>query len=413
MSPRTFAQRGAATLVVVMILFFVMALVAAYANRNLVVEQRVAANYQEATLANEVAIKGSDTLLALINAPNVDQSCQIDAAGPGTLRDRLLSIDSAGAITRRAAGDLVICDQATGGSWNCQCPTHLRPTGLAQAANRSSSARISLANVPALGQIEVASLGCAQGSANCSEAFGANDATGFFAQTKRRVRLVLISALKMPPTSALIATGTATFGGMAAANDDASTGGIAAQVGLTATDADNIRGPGGSGKESALLLSSALNALSAEDLFRKHFGMLRSEYRTQPAVETLSCETACASALRTRIAAGAQLIWREGDLTLNEDVELGTLSRPIVLIVNGALTLQGPMRINGVVFAASGASWTAASATPAWLNGSLVVAGNWRSDTGVQLRQDSNVTRRLMTAAGSFVRAPGGTWSEQ
>ena len=48
-------QRGAATLVVVMVLFLIMALLAAYANRSLVFEQRIANGYYRASLAQEMA----------------------------------------------------------------------------------------------------------------------------------------------------------------------------------------------------------------------------------------------------------------------------------------------------------------------------------------------------------------------
>ncbi|HRZ62470.1 MAG TPA: PilX N-terminal domain-containing pilus assembly protein, partial [Rubrivivax sp.] len=47
----TAAARGAAALVVVMVLFFIMSLVAAYASRNLIFEQRTSANNYRSTQA--------------------------------------------------------------------------------------------------------------------------------------------------------------------------------------------------------------------------------------------------------------------------------------------------------------------------------------------------------------------------
>ena len=47
-------ERGAATLVVVMVLFLIMALLAAYANRGLLFEQRIAGSYARGALAQEV-----------------------------------------------------------------------------------------------------------------------------------------------------------------------------------------------------------------------------------------------------------------------------------------------------------------------------------------------------------------------
>ena len=88
------AARGAATLVVVIVLFFVMALVAAYASRNLVVEQRVANAVLDATLAHEAAQFGLDHTLALLNADALDPQCQPVATGHNSLRERWLTIDA-------------------------------------------------------------------------------------------------------------------------------------------------------------------------------------------------------------------------------------------------------------------------------------------------------------------------------
>ena len=49
------AQRGAAALVVVMVLFFIISLVAAYASRNMIFEQKTSANQYRSTAAMEAA----------------------------------------------------------------------------------------------------------------------------------------------------------------------------------------------------------------------------------------------------------------------------------------------------------------------------------------------------------------------
>jgi len=416
-------QHGAATLVVVMILFFVMALVAAYANRNLVVEQRVAASYQEALWAQQAAQRGADTLLSLLNAAHVSEQCQLDPTAANTLRERLLQIDEAGRISPHVAdnlqgdglSDVLICDQPTQGSWACQCPLNLSPSGLSEASQRSSSARLRIsAALPAAGHLEITSLGCAQGSRNCKEQRGlVEEDVGFFAQVRQRVRLVLVSALKMPPTTALVAAGSVNLGsGMAAANDHAATGGVAIEHGLPASGARHqVRGPGGSGP--ALVHNPALNHLDPASFFLRSFGMSLADYRSQAALEALQCSADCTPTLHERVQAGAQLLWHEGDLNLHSDALLGSPARPIVLIVNRRLRIQGSLRIHGLLFSAADAQWLEGNPGASWLNGGLLVAGNWTSSSGVQLRHDPAVLNRLRVAAGTFVRAPGGTWSEQ
>jgi Tfp pilus assembly protein PilX len=68
------AQRGAAALAVVMVLFFVISLVAAYASRNLVFEQRASTNQYRSTLALETAEAGAEWALALLNTGRIDDS---------------------------------------------------------------------------------------------------------------------------------------------------------------------------------------------------------------------------------------------------------------------------------------------------------------------------------------------------
>ena len=69
-------RRGIAALTVVMILFFVMAMVAAYTNRNLVFEQRISANSYRSNRALEAADAGVEWAVAMLNAGRVDANCQ-------------------------------------------------------------------------------------------------------------------------------------------------------------------------------------------------------------------------------------------------------------------------------------------------------------------------------------------------
>src|SRR5450432_2351820 len=88
-------QRGAAALVVTMLLVFAMLIVVAYANRNLVVEARASANQYRSTQAFEAAEAGLEWALAKLNdATPIGDDCMPSAA-PGALsfRDRQLHFD--------------------------------------------------------------------------------------------------------------------------------------------------------------------------------------------------------------------------------------------------------------------------------------------------------------------------------
>ncbi|OYU88760.1 MAG: hypothetical protein CFE45_24350 [Burkholderiales bacterium PBB5] len=68
--------QGMAALTVVMMLFFVMALVAGYTNRNLIFEQRISANNYRSTKALEAADAGVEWAVAMLNGGRVTTNCQ-------------------------------------------------------------------------------------------------------------------------------------------------------------------------------------------------------------------------------------------------------------------------------------------------------------------------------------------------
>jgi type II secretory pathway pseudopilin PulG len=124
---RRHAQHGAATLVVVMVMFLVVAMLAAYAGRNLIFEQRVAANDVRAASAREAAEAGLEWGLAQLNAGKVDAACRPSSSSTDTFRDRYLSIDAQRKITPRRppGGGLVAvanCVRDANAGWQCQCP---------------------------------------------------------------------------------------------------------------------------------------------------------------------------------------------------------------------------------------------------------------------------------------------------
>ena len=128
-------QRGAAALMVVMVLFFVVSLVAAYASRNLIFEQRTSVNQYRSTQAFEAAEAGLEWAMGLLNSGRLTAACQ--AATDVTLssfRDRYLSIDPVtGVVTPRTwslAGVPQIlqpsCVRGAAG-WVCDCPSAAAP----------------------------------------------------------------------------------------------------------------------------------------------------------------------------------------------------------------------------------------------------------------------------------------------
>ena len=121
-------QQGAATLIVVMVLFFIISLVAAYTSRNLIFQQRTANNQYRSTQALEVAEAGLEWAISMLNHGRIDDACvgSTNTANT-TFRQRYLDVDDAGRMTARpnaAGGDLLpTCVSNGTGGWTCSCPT--------------------------------------------------------------------------------------------------------------------------------------------------------------------------------------------------------------------------------------------------------------------------------------------------
>ena len=97
-------QRGAATLVVVLMLFFVIALVSAYTSRNLIFEQRTSVNQYRSSMAFETAEAGIEWATAMLNGGRIGDNCTEAAAvaGSTSFRQRYLVINAgSGAVTPR------------------------------------------------------------------------------------------------------------------------------------------------------------------------------------------------------------------------------------------------------------------------------------------------------------------------
>ena len=125
-------QRGAAALIVVLLLFFVISLVAAYAGRNLIFEQRTSTNQYRATQAFEAAEAGLEWAVAMLNGGRVTAECippsPVDVTQP-SFRQRYLDdrLTATRAMSRRCAG-----------------PTALRPNGPAACATAPAGTAVAL-----------------------------------------------------------------------------------------------------------------------------------------------------------------------------------------------------------------------------------------------------------------------------
>jgi hypothetical protein len=431
--PARARQRGVATLVVVSVLFFVLALVAGYTNRSLLFEQRTSANQYRALQASEAAEAGVAWTLSMLNAGRIDDDCQptADTTQP-TFRDRYLDITPATGVavpTGFLSGDggnrvwpTCVFD---GADWDCRCPpapppaTSPAPVPLPPPTVGAPPApggagifpafRIRLVNnggtTPGTVRLEVN--GCTRLSDECLD-FPAEGIAGEGRAT-HRVLLALRGGLAAPPIAAITVQGALDAGGAAlgAFNEDADTGGVTVLAGGAVTGtALRLGSVPGSPLDGVIASDAALAALpDAERLFGSTFALPSASYRVQPGVVVIDCTGAPCSADRIRGVAQrhpGHVIWADGDVGLEADV--GDPDQPVLLVVTGDTSLDTGATLHGLIYGREGGNWSGGGT----IRGATISEGDYAGTASYTVVYDPEVLRRLRWRTGSFVPVPGG-----
>jgi hypothetical protein len=431
-------MRGVAALTVVMVLFFVMAMVAAYTNRNLLFEQRISANGYRATRALEAADAGVEWTLAMLNGGRIDANCRRPASndpGINTLSDfrsRYLvsstsdnfgegAFDVPWGLTpgNRVYPACIVVD----GNLSCVCPAMGEAAAdIGAPENGIGSAfritfRLFNDNTARGGAIQFTTRGCSNPGSGAASCYAQNDNLPIVDSSTALIASVgLVRALPVAPKAVLTAgTTIASSAPLLVSNADFASGltvhaGEADAVGRIATGS-RFESAAGSGDGGRLFNSLELRNLSnngAEAWFRAQFVLDRDSYQQQPAVVRLDCSAGCNGAA----IAGALLlnprnpIWAEGDVNLDAAGALGSAADPMMLIVNGNLTISADVQATGFVHA-NQITWSGTTAA-AWWEGALVSHTFFNATSTATLRYNKAALDVIRLRYGSFVRVPGG-----
>lgn len=421
-------QRGAATLVVVMVLFLVMALLAAYANRSLLFEQRVAGSYFRSSLSQEVAEAGVEWTLAQLNGNAMDNTCQpVDSAG-SRFADKYLQVNPAdrvitSKVTDKTNGVIDCARDVANEGWSCRCPaadsahTARAASGL-DALTPSFSVRFSGGKRG--GTLDVQVLGCTDSVPDsCRERGGvatADISKAQLARTSLSVLVGLVGAVRTPPAAPLVVKGgiVSTGDGLGLHNADTRSAGMLATLGGKWTGRIDTRLETVPGAESSLAVledEDVLRRTDADGVFKMFMGTSVARYPGHPAARTIACNGDCGATLAAAFTAGQRIVWVEGALTLSSNQVLGSVGDPLLIVVNGPVTLTGPFQLNGMLVSTGDLSWTNASALSSLVNGIVLVGGGMATSGRVDIVYQQTVADHVRNRLGSYVRVPGG-WND-
>ncbi len=431
--------RGAASLVVVMLLFFLTALVAVYTSRNMIFEQRTSANQYRSTQAFEAAEAGLNWALAQLNGGRIDAACQPSTAATDTsFRARYIdSIDAKGDIllktlpgsTDRPMAACIF--DATDNEWRCDCPDSaapVLPTVAGSAAKPMFRVRLDYlppGPIPRLDMVRIVSAGCTRADPAClsqTPSAPPGDAIAVLSIT-----VTLRSAMSTAPGAPLTARGDVDGGAgpspLRLTNLDIASNGLTLLSGGPQAGNIQVTSLPGTPAEESLGDGDARYAGFADGarMFNTLFGMTPAMHQAQPGAVRLDCTGGCSAGdINTAAQQNpGKAIWVEGNLDMDGDIGAapipGTLAgselaagRPLLLLVTGTAQLNSGT-LYGVIYSRA-AIWDRGSGS-AEVRGALVAEGRFIGSGGQTITYDPALLAELRTRTGTFVRVPG-SWKD-
>ena len=436
------APQGVATLVVVMLLFFLLALASAYTNRNLIFEQKSATNQYRSTQAFEAAEAGLEWAISRLNTGRITDSCEAGGDSDVSFRDRYLgSFATDGTITPPNRTDaptrpLLPACVFDGSVWRCNCPSQGPALPNVSGADDLPAFRLQFtlprwplapyADIPP-GVVQVVSTGFSRCGGQC--VVDTPSAAGGDAMAVVTSLLALRGGVATPPGAALTVQGTLSHtgaGSMLRVVNNGQDGGSATvetangvtiqaggAVDTTKMSLESLAGTPGDRSVVQNDPSFSAQGLDVDDrMFTSVFGMTSDLYRQQPGAVILDCSAACSAAtVQAAVTRNPGLvIWANGNVTLNGNI--GSSTAPVVLVATGPVRLLSGV-FYGLLYSRAEPSWPIGDdpADAGQVHGAVVAQGSM-SGQGQQLIQyNADILKRLRTQSGSLIRVPGG-WKD-
>lgn len=411
-------QRGAAALLVVVVLFFILAMVTAYAGRSMIFEQRTSINNQRAAQAFEAAESGLDFAIGLLGGGRVDAACASTTdVSFDTFRQRHLTQDASGNYSTPGAQANLrpTCMLLTDGA-RCSCPTAGAPELIVPVGGLAPTFQVHFeSGIGQPGVVRAVSRGC---SSIGSECYAAAAPTKADAVAEVSVLLGLNSALATPPSAALTVRNGLNANGdaLVVVNADVPTRGVTIDAGGAIVNDGSLRlssVPGTPGSASVLANDPSLTELgSADRMFVSVFGMDRGTYRSQPAAVQVVCSGDCATQIATAISQNpGRVIWVQGPATIDSAQVWGTTAQPVMLLLQGNLTVSANLQLFGVMYLQGDTTTWTTSAGSTLIQGAVVAEGDLSVQGAPTIVFNPDVLRTINLTQGSLVRIPG-SWRD-
>jgi PilX N-terminal len=436
--------RGAAALVVAMVLLFGMTLAAFFVNRGMIFEQRTSANQYRSTKAFELAEAGLEWAVARLNDEvEIVGSASSCAAGASTqsFADRYVPVSTAGFGTPSAGQPA--CSVAANGVVTCGCPA--AGTDAVVGADTDPRFMVSFASGGEPWTIRITSRGCTNAGTFCNPG-----------STATPDGVAVVTALyKMKPSipvgpGAGLITGAATNvgGNLNVINLDPKSNGITINAGsvVNLDGSTNVTTLAGTPPRSSVLdndpsLRDLTNADGTGETFFKSFlGEGFTEYQDNSKTWSLkgpggcggaqrcsecASANACGQELSNKYADGFEKFWADTDISMrnanrpaadaaNPLRTFGTAERPLSIASSAEIEMSGSIVAYGLFYAATATAvydYADPGTGTATVFGAIVSRSRFTKGTGtLNLIYDPNLFSPG-NLRGTMVRVPG-SWRD-
>jgi hypothetical protein len=378
------AQRGAAALPVTLMLAFAVLLAVAFANRSVLLQVRSSVHQLHTAQAQEAAQAGLAWTIAQLNrtAP-IGEDCRAATSATATTWHEQVRL-----------GPLQASCVAEGAAWACHCPRNGETRSVQHASAPAFHIQLSIDPAqPERWQLVSAGHGTAPGRS-----------------VELRQSIGRLPALDTLPAAALAVRGSANFtGDVTLTHTDAASGGVTLHAGDSVQGASlrAISTPGTPSRASVLSHEPGLASLSAQGLHASVFRMSPTQWREQPSATTLSCHTACDAEL-AEAAREHTLITLDGGLRVDTALTLGSLERPVLLVVNGPVELHAGVTLHGLVYLRH-PRWT--DTVGATVRGAVIAEGDLQVEGPTVVHHDAALLQTLQQRSGTFAPVAG-SWRD-
>ncbi len=197
-------------------------------------------------------------------------------------------------------------------------------------------------------------------------------------------------------------------------NSDAASGGrvLHAGGGVDAGGAVLQGLPGAPQADLVLRGDRALAGWATQLGVARWLGSAPAAWARAPRVTQLDCSgaaSACRGGLQRALDDGAQALRVVGDLQLQPGFRVGSEARPVVLVVDGALQLQGPGELHGLAMASS--IQADGDAGPIQWRGAALALGASRARGRVRVEWTPEVRESIEQVVAGVLAAPG-SWRQ-